>query len=314
MFKLPERPARDARPLVYRRYFWNWFLTNAVFNLVDIENMAADMETNFKMCVLVFGRVLFFRDSDEKLRALWFKNAGEVPIYPGQIVRYMVTNPVIGEYTYSANQIGTDCVPMYLTMLDRCQCATGFWDLITTIAEDLAQNDISVNIAQYIKRLPVLFRAKTDTDKEAMVAILQGISDGIPEMVVQSPVSAMIDRMEGNQNTVAPLSEFTEYQQYKLGQFYSMLGVQSVFNMKRERVAAAENGVSEETARYNIADIIDNLNTQFDEVNSCFGTDFHARLNVERAREIANENTESKQEPDTENENPGGAENAESTD
>lgn len=287
MFKLPTRPNKEARPLDHRRYFWTWFLTNGIFNLVDIENMEPDMETNFKYSALIFGRVLFFKDRDGELRALYFTDAGEVPIYPGQIVRLRVVNPVLGEFTFNRDQVGKDCAPVYLTMLDRCQCAAGFSDLVNTFARDLAENDVSISMAQFLKRLPVVFKAKTDPDLEAIRGVLQAVFDGRPEIVAQSPLANMLERMDGTQGAVTPLTEFTEYQQYKLGQFYGILGVNTVWNIKREKVAAAENATNGETARYNIADIIDNLNQQLTAVNALFGTNFYARLNVERAQEIA---------------------------
>lgn len=304
MFKLPKRPANDAKPLETRRYFWTWFFTNAIFNLVDFENMPPDMETNTKYTVLIGGRTLFFNDRDGVLRSLYFTDAGEVPIYEGQIVRLRVVNSVIGEYTYNDDQIGVDCVPVYLTMLDRCQIAAGFSDLVNTFANDLAENDVSISMAQFLKRLPVVFKAKTDPDLEAIKAVLMAVWDGRPEIVAQSPLASMLERMDGTQGAVTPLSEFTEYQQYKLGQFYAILGVNTVWNIKREKVAAAENATNGETARYNIADIIDNLNDQLQQVNAVFGTNFRARLNVERAQEIAetvtDDNPDTKQDAETE--------------
>lgn len=293
MFRLPTRPGKDAKPLEHRRYFWLWFLTNGVMNLVDIENMTPEMETNFKFSTLIFGRTMFFTDKNGDTRALWFTNGGDVPIYPGQIVSMIVTNPVIGEYhftTIGENLVnvstGEPAAAVYLTMLDRMQIGAGFSDMITMFANDLAENDISVSMAQFLKRLPVIFKAKTDNDLDAARAVLNAIYNGQPELIAQIPLTNMLERMDGNSNGVAPLSEFTEYQQYKLGQFYSMLGVNTVWNLKPEKVAATENATNGETARYNIADIIDNLNDQLEQVNTIFGTDFRARLNVERAREI----------------------------
>lgn len=279
-----EKPDFDS-PMTRRRWFWQWFLTNAVFNLVDIENMTPDMETNFKWSVLVMGRTLFFRDLVGELRALYFVNGGEVPVYPMQIVKYLVTNPVIGEYRFSVDD--SDAYAVYLTMLDRCQMASGFSDMIDTFATDLAENDVSISMAQFWKRLPTLFTALSDNDLDGVLGVIKAVANGETNVVVQSRIQDAVSRLDGGQSIVAPLSEFTEYQQYKIGQFYAMLGVNTVWNMKRENVAAAENATNGETARYNIADIIDNLNAQLTEVNARFGTDFSARLNVERAQEIA---------------------------
>ena len=65
-----------------------------------------------------------------------------------------------------------------------------------------------------------------------------------------------------------------------------MLGVNAVWNTKRERVAASENDVSGETARYNVADVVDNLNQQLDAVNKRFGTEYRVELNLIKSAEI----------------------------
>lgn len=295
----------EQKPLEIRRAFWVWFLTNAVFNLVDIENMAPEMETSFKMNVLILGRGIFFNDNDDKLRILGFADGGKVPVYPGQIERFLIVNPVIGEYTFDADQIGTECVPIYLTMLDRCQLASGFSKLINAYAADLADNDLTIEMVQFLKRLPVVFKAKTDNDLRAIVTMLDAIRNGDKTIAAQTTINGMLERMDAGTGTNTPLSEFTEYQQYKIGQFYAMLGVNTVWNMKRENVAAAENATNGETARYNISDIIDGLNDQLEIVNTTFNTLFKARLNVERAAEITKRvenDVETPIEPETEQE------------
>lgn len=298
-------------PRAARQWYWQQFLTLAVFNLVDVTGMDAEMETSYKLNTLVCGRCLFFTDRDNILRCLPFADGGEVPVYQGQIIRYLVTNPVIGEYRKSVDD--TDCYAVYLTMLDRCQLAQGFSSIIDMFASDLAENDLTIDMAQFLKRLPIVFTGKSDSDFNAILSMLQSIANGEKTIAAQTRLQDMISRLDGGQSAVAPLSEFTEYQQYKIGLFYSMLGVNSVWNLKREHVAASENVTSGETARYNIADIVDGLEQQMQDVNARFGTDFHVVLNVERAAEIAAAvDSASDTEPDTTNDAEGGDANADS--
>lgn len=272
----PKNKARKFR-------FWRWYLTNAVLNLIDVEGgMEQDMETAFKISVLLGGRVMFFR-KNEKLWALPFANGGEVPVYTGEIVNFLITNPVLGEYT---GTVGTDGVPVYLTAMDRVQLSCGYSYLIDETADDLSDNDLSIKVAQFVKRLPVVFVAHTTQEKNGLQAVVRSVQDGDTDIITTSPLSKNVERLEGSSQNVAPLSEFTEYQQYKLGQFFAMLGVNTVWNMKREHVAAAENATNGETARYNIADVVDNINVQLQEVNDKYGTDFHVVLNILKAHEI----------------------------
>lgn len=288
----------------FRKYkFWHWYLTTAVLNLFDVENMEQDMETSFKLSLLMGGRVVFFR-RDSKIWALPFANGGEVPVYAGEIIRVLVANPVLGEFTGTP---GTDCQCVYLTPLDRVQMSAGYSALIDETADALSDNDLSIRTAQFNKRLPTVFVGHTTPERLGMESVLNSVRDGETNIIAQTALDKSIQRLDAGQSTVTPLSEFTEYQQYKLGQFYNMLGVNTVWNTKRERVAASENDVSGETARYNVADVVDNLNQQLDAVNSMFGTDYRVELNLIKSAEIERE-IEETAEPETEQN--GGEDNA----
>lgn len=270
----------------HRKYkFWHWYLTTAVLNLFDVENMEQDMETSFKLSLLMGGRVVFFQKNG-KTWALPFANGGEVPVYAGEIIRVLVTNPVLGEFTGTP---GIDCECVYLTPLDRVQMSAGYSALIDETADALSDNDLSIRTAQFNKRLPTVFVGHTTPERIGMEAVLNSVRDGETNIIAQTALDKSIQRLDAGQGTVSPLSEFTEYQQYKLGQFYNMLGVNSVWNTKRERVAASENDVTGETARYNIADIVDNLNQQLQRVNDRFGTSYSVELNLKKSAEIERE-------------------------
>ena len=281
----------------YRKYkFWHWYLTTAVLNLFDVENMEQDMETSFKLSLLMGGRVVFFQRGGITW-ALPFANGGEVPVYAGEIISVLVANPVLGDFTGTP---GIDCQCVYLTPLDRVQMSAGYSALIDETADALSDNDLSIRTAQFNKRLPTVFVGHTTPERIGMESVLESVRDGETNIIAQTALDKSIQRLDAGQSTVTPLSEFTEYQQYKLGQFYNMLGVNTVWNTKRERVAAAENDVSGETARYNVADVVDNLNLQLDAVNAMFGTDYRVELNLIKSAEIERE-IEEITEPEPEN-------------
>ena len=280
-YKIPSRIREGSNR--HRRYkFWSWYLTTAVLNLFNVDNMDADMETCFKLSVLCGGRACFLKKRG-KLWCLPFANGGEVPVYPGEIIRVLVTNPVLGEFIGTP---GTDCECVYLTPLDRVQCAEGYSALIDETADALSENDLTVRCVQFAKRIPTVFIGHTDPERLAMECVMSQIDDGEPKLLAQSPLTRSIERLDAGSSNTSVLSEFTEYQQYKLGQFYTMLGVNSPWNTKRERVQAAENDANGETARYNIADVLENLNAQLDRVNAMFGTQYRVNLTLIESAEI----------------------------
>lgn len=293
----------------YRKYkFWHWYLTTAVLNLFDVHNMEQDMETSFKLSLLMGGRVVFFQ-RNRKIWALPFANGGDVPVYAGEIIRVLVANPVLGEFTGTP---GTDCQCVYLTPLDRVQMSAGYSALIDETADALSDNGLSIKTAQFNKRLPTVFVGHTTPERLGMESVLESVRDGETNIIAQTALDKSIQRLDAGQSTVAPLSEFTEYQQYKLGQFFNMLGVNTVWNTKRERVAASENDVSGEMARYNVADVVDNLNQQLTAVNTMFGTDYRVELNLIKSAKIEREMVETAKPETQQNGGDDNAVNAES--
>lgn len=279
-----EKRPTNGSPKERRKWFWQWYLMQIVFSSIDVENMPLDIECSFKYSLFLQGRVIFFKDRLGELRALPFKNGGGVPVYFNQIIDMLVTNPVIGDYRFKEGD--SDNCTVYLTFLDKMQLGCGFWDMIDSFSDDLSENDLSIKMAQVIKRLPTVFIGYNDNDFAAINNLIQSVVDGETALAVKSSINDMIQRLDAAESKTQ-LSEFTEYQQYKLGQFYGMLGVNAVWNMKREAVAASENATSGETARFNISDIAGNLNIQLEKVNERFGTDFRATLNVIQAAELA---------------------------
>ena len=276
----------DPKSNKFRRYrFWRWYLSTAVLNLFDVKNMTPEMETSFKLSVLLGGRAVFFTRNNT-VWCLPFANGGDVPVYAGEIISVLVANPVLGEFRGTP---GVDCECVYLTALDRVQMSEGFTWLIEETADALSDNDLSIHCAQILKRLPTVFVGHTEQERLAMTALLKSVQDGNTEILAQTPLTRSVERLDASQSSVAPLSEFTEYQQYKLGQFYNMLGVNSVWNTKRERVAASENDATGETARYNVADIVDAMNEQLTAVNQMFGTNYSVELNLIKSAEIEQE-------------------------
>lgn len=301
-------PAKSNK--LQRFKFWRWYLTTAVLNLVDVENMDANMETSFKISLLLGGRVAFFR-RDGNLWALPFASAGDVPVYMGQIIKILVTNPVLGEFTGTP---GLDCECVYLTPLDRIEMGCGYTWLINECADALSDNDLTVKCVQFLKRLPTIFIAHTDTELSAVQAVINAILDGDMEIVAKSPLDKSVQRLDAGQSITPPLSEFTEYQQYKLGQFYGMLGVNSAWNTKREKVTAEENRVSGETARYNIADVVDSIEQQLSAVNDRFGTNYHCKLSLITSAEIDKEISDAGGENDVEQMDNTGGDDVQRTD
>lgn len=277
----------------YFRYWENW-LTQAVFNMLKCEGFDDEkQEVAFKQNLLLGGRVCFF-EHNGKMYNLDFSDAGKIGVYNNQIYNVRVVNPILTNLPVFVD--GDTCKCVYLTENDRLREDFGLSDLIIKTAKQLADNDISIECLQFVKRMPSLFVAKNDNAYKGITVILDKIRKGVTNLVVKTSLNEFVERVDTtNHNT--PLNEFTEYQQYIIGTFYNCIGVNANWNTKRERVSATETNVNSETADYNLLHICDYVSKQLDKVNGMFGTNYKISVNVSRETtetdETDSENNES---------------------
>lgn len=273
--------------------FWKNFLTNRVFDMYTFTNMTPEMEIGVKYYLLLGGRVAFFKYNDE-LVAQWFNQGGEIGIYP-TFYNGVYANPKLPHA--DPIDFSKDAVPVFLNTTDAYyECPTyGYTHLIHMTANQLADNSVSIENLQFIKRLPTVFTARTDTEKTAIELMLGKIKQGLKSIVARVPLNDSVKRLDGGQGT-ALLQEFTEYQQYILGNFYQTIGVNCPWNMKRERVTSTESNQNDEVLRYNIHRQYEGLKRQISIVNETFSTNYEIILNVDtvrdKQREEENERTE----------------------
>ena len=262
--------------------FWFTWLSNTVFNLFRFTGVPPDMETSIKLSFCIGGKVVFFRHGGE-VYALDFVPGGKIGVYP---VAYTikVVNPKLPQLPDFTPYV--DCVPVYMNQTDAILgygCG-GFYGLIHRTAMMLSENDMTIENVEFTKRLPVVFTARTDQDYTGIVKMLDNIKRGLREIVSRVSLNGSVERLAQGADNVK-LSDFTEFQQYIIGNFYNQIGVNATWNMKRERVQASETDQNDETARYNIVQIFENLRAGLDKVNEMFGTDYGVTLNIEDVRQ-----------------------------
>lgn len=287
--------SRKNKQLTYQD-FWEDWLTNEVMNLFEFTGIPSDMETGLKLALTLWGCVAFFRYNGE-VCALDFQPGGKVGLYP---VPYevIITSPVIHDKLILTPHKDCETVYCFETDIIRGTLSSGFYPLIWRTAKQLSDNDISIDAVQFNKRLPTIFTARTDTEYTGMKMLLDDIKKGVMSIIARDRLGDSVNRLDAGE-TSTRLQEFTEYQQYVIGNFFNMIGVNATWNMKRERVTSTETEQNDETTRYNMVAVIERLKRQFNAVNNMFGTNYGVRLNVEKIREKEVKTNDNKEVDDT---------------
>ena len=278
-------PKRLEFTKLYRYYFD--YILRLLYKAIEIKNVPETVsETFLKMILYTQGKICFLDgvqvgETAAELLALNCSRAAEPDVYyiPRQV---LVTNPRLKKsYTLTP---GKDCEVVYLSETDKYNMTEingGLYNLIERTATMLADNDISLNIAQKNTRLVNLIAADTQNTVDSITAVISKMYDGDPSIVVKS---SLIDKLQGvpimqNTSSSSHLIELIEVNQYVLAHFLEQIGICVHDQMKRERVITGELNDNLSFAFLSVDDIIDSLNAGFEKVNARWGTELAAVLN-----------------------------------
>ena len=303
IFKTPRKLSFEK---LYRYYFD--FILRLLYRVIVFEGIPETVdETFFKLILFTCGRSCFFEgnviDEGEQLLALNCSRA-ETPNVYYMPRKALVANPrLIKSYTLTP---GKDCEIVYLSEADRYNLSGisgGLYSLIERTATMLADNDISINIAQKNTRLVNLVSADTQNTVDSIRAVISSMYEGDPTIVVKS---SLVDKLQGIpilQNTSnTNLVELIQTQQYIISHFYEQIGITTHDQMKRERLITAEINDNIDLAFLNIDDILASITEGLERVNAMFGTSISCKLNpiIERQRDEAEAAQELEQEAEAE--------------
>lgn len=258
-------------------------LLNRVTNMFTWENLPETVDENFLTITLFTQGRVIWTDFNGKLYALNGNYGGEPDVYyyPSQ---FIISNPILGSKIVDIDKTG---VLMYLTDTDKMFSTGetgGLFGLISTTAQLLSDNISSINIAQRNTRITALVTAGNQAQKISAENAIQRMYDGEPyEVVINDLINALkINPMsESTAGGAQYIKELVELNQYILAQFYHSIGVNSNYNMKRERVSGEEIAVNNDCLTINIIDMLTNLQEAVQKINAMFNTNISVDFSKE---------------------------------
>ena len=262
---------------LYSHYFKQ--ISDLVYNTIVFENLPETVDDTFlKYCIFILGKAVFFKNNGD-IRALNASpsNVPDVYYVPTDII---VANPVIGSHTLKRD---TDCTVVYCTSMDRYTSSGiygGLYTLIAKTATLLADNDLSINVAQKNTRLINIIGVDDSIGKKTIDEIMADMYSGKPYKAVQTKYTATLQSIP-IQATInnQQLLQLIELHQYILAHFYEVLGLTTHDQIKKERLINAEINDNTDMAYYNISYVIDSIKEGIEKVNSMFGTGIVVKLN-----------------------------------
>ena len=282
IFKTPRQLSFTK---LYRYYFD--YVLRLLYRVILIKGIPKTVnETFLKMILYTQGKICFMEgtqigETGSDLLALNCSRSDTPDVYyiPQNV---LVTNPRLKK-SYNLRR-DEQCVVVYLSETDKYNASGingGLYNFIETTAVTLADNMISLNIAQKNTRLVNILSGDTQNTVDSINAAIASMYEGKPTIVVKS---SLIDKLQGvpiipNASSNQNLTQLIEVNQYLLAHALEQIGICVHDQMKKERVISGELNDNLSFAFLSIDDIIVSLNEGFEAVNAKYGTELSAELN-----------------------------------
>ena len=179
---------------------------------------------------------------------------------------YTIANPAQG---ISRNlTIDQDCVVMSNDSL-----YIGLLPLFSKYAYNLAENELSLLLADINSRIITLISASDDRTLESARKYLTDIENGVLGVIAEN---AFLDGVKSQYVTSGSsngrILDLIEYEQYLKASWFNEIGLDSNFNMKRERLNTAEVEMNNGSLLPLIDDMLHCRQLAITKVNRMFGT------------------------------------------
>lgn len=276
--------AAPDEDLLFPQVYAHWFdyLLRAAKSCIVIKKLPETFYHPFFMyTLLVNGKICCFRRRNGDLIALNVSQAAQPDLYYVP-ERAIVVNPKFRGESYNLTP-GVDCEIIYCTSQDMYTYGLdtgGLYSLISITARMLADNTISLNVAQRNTRLTNVLAADDEITARSIDNVLRDMYAGKPYKAVQKTLidkleNVPIQQQQSNQN----LLQLLETHKYILSEFYAALGIDEPQQMKRERLVTAEVEQGAELPLFNIWDIYQSIKEGVERVNKMFGTEIEVEIN-----------------------------------
>ena len=246
-------------------------------NIFNFNNLPDTISEDYlKLCLIVYGKSMITK-IDNNLYCL-FSNGNTPNMYYEMIDATSANhwfNNTIERKLEEIGQKNSNAVMIYLTATDKYMFnnESTLFSLIKRTSYLLANVLISINTVLLNTRVQALCVAEKDTDLYSIENTMQELYSGKPYKVIKN--NSLLSNLSVNPltQTNTHLIELIESYQYIQSMFYHNIGINSNFNMKRERLNTSEIETNNDSLKTYVEEIEHSLTKSIKKVNQMFGTD-----------------------------------------
>lgn len=185
---------------------------------------------------------------------------------------YTVANPGLN---YSSNlKIGEDCI-----VLNNDAMYIGLMPMFNRYASQMAETELSLQIALINSRIIDLIAAEDDATEESARIFLENVAKGDLGVISSNAFLEGLKTLPyGETSRGNQLTQLIETEQYIKAAWFNDLGLNANYNMKREALSTAESQLNDDALLPLIDNMLECRKIAIDKVNAKYGTDISVAL------------------------------------
>lgn len=191
--------------------------------------------------------------------------------FKGQNAYNRPTHAIINNPALKFNatlELDKDCV-----LIKNDDMQKGLTSVYDKYGQMLIENEITMLINDYNKRIPFTISASDDSTIASAKAYLQKIIDGSIGVIGENKLFKSLNINQAATTSVTDFADLYGYHQFLTAELNNLIGLATNNNMKRERLTTNEIEVNK-NASYPFTDnMLKNRKTAVDKINKLFDTD-----------------------------------------
>lgn len=255
---------------IVAKYYAKYFLARCM-SMFAYKNLPETIPHEvFDRLTIVNGISCITKGSDGKLYAFGGNLGGVQDVYYRPTM-FVIANPHLKDGFYKECIVLGDEPHDGVLMRNDTEWI-GLMPMIARYSYLLAENTITLRMADVNLRILALLTAPTDKEKVAAEEYLRKIDNGEMGVISQQPFFDGVKMQNPPSNNGSYLTQFIELHQYLTGSFYNEIGLLANYNMKREAIGTGETTLNQDMLLPLCENMLKCRREDMNRVNEMFGT------------------------------------------
>lgn len=179
-----------------------------------------------------------------------------------------ISNSVIGSKTF---KLDSDCILVKNDYLTK-----GLLNIYKKYCKLLIENDITMYQTNINKRINNIITASDDSTRESAELYIKKLEEGTQGIIMDNKLYDSLQIISNPNNS--SMIDLVQYHQYLKASLYNEIGLNSNYNMKKERLISGELEQNSDILYPLIDGMLECRETGFEKVNELFNTNINVSL------------------------------------